>query len=100
MLLGSVPAAITRAARATSQRAVAAAQTQTPCGRAGFEANAGKFFWFFMVMILTLLYWVGFGIFNVHVTPAEVRERSAAQRPTRRLHAAQACWARHGPAHW
>ncbi|GAB4822452.1 hypothetical protein N2152v2_009498 [Parachlorella kessleri] len=42
----------------------------------GFVADAGKFFWFFMVMVLTLLYWTYFGINNVHVTPNEELARA------------------------
>lgn len=36
----------------------------------GFQANAGKFFWFLGVMIFTLFYWTFFGIQNVHITPS------------------------------
>lgn len=36
----------------------------------GFEANAGKFFFFFLGFYLSLVYWCFFGIQNVHITPA------------------------------
>ncbi|EFN53324.1 hypothetical protein CHLNCDRAFT_58610 [Chlorella variabilis] len=36
----------------------------------GFQAEAGKFFWFLLILFLTLLVWTFFGIHNVQITPS------------------------------
>lgn len=36
----------------------------------GFKSEAGAFFWFLLMMMLTLAYWTYFGIQNVHITPS------------------------------
>jgi hypothetical protein len=36
----------------------------------GFTADAGKFFYFLLILFLTLCYWTFFGIQNVQITPS------------------------------